>query len=237
MPLGSRDYGTGNVYEMRIYTYAAGDIPQVLEAWGKAIPDREKLSPLAACWTSELGGLNKFVHVWCYKDLAERTRIREESRKGGAVAAPVRRATDPPGEQAPDPGGLLAAAVGPFRCCPTAYVTPHAVRRHSSARGLSRSCAAPWASHEVEERIAALVLRGRGARAAPWSPRASGRRGTGADRRPDVLGARRALPDASPRSGGVDLAVDEDQPTTGSEPGSNRRSPPPAARASRAGGG
>ena len=82
-PLGSRDYGMGNVYEMRIYTYAPGDIAAVLEAWGKAVPAREKLSPLAACWTSELGGLNKFVHVWCYKDLNERTRIREESRKGG----------------------------------------------------------------------------------------------------------------------------------------------------------
>ena len=81
--LGSRDYGTGNVYEMRIYTYAPGDLPKVLEAWGKAVPEREKLSPLAACWTSELGGLNKFVHVWAYKDLTERARIREESRKGG----------------------------------------------------------------------------------------------------------------------------------------------------------
>ena len=27
-PLGSRDYGSGNVYEMRIYTYAPGDIPR-----------------------------------------------------------------------------------------------------------------------------------------------------------------------------------------------------------------
>jgi hypothetical protein len=27
--LGSRDYGTGNVYEMRTYTYAAGNIPKV----------------------------------------------------------------------------------------------------------------------------------------------------------------------------------------------------------------
>ena len=82
-PLGSRSFGTGNFYEMRIYTYAPGDIPKVLEAWGKAVPIREKLSPLAACWTSELGGLNKFVHVWVYKDSNERTRIREESRKGG----------------------------------------------------------------------------------------------------------------------------------------------------------
>src|SRR3954471_19216117 len=82
--LGSRDYGTGNVYEMRTYTYAAGDIPKVLEAWAKVIESRERLSPLAACWTSELGGLNKFVHTWVYKDLAERTRVREESRRPGS---------------------------------------------------------------------------------------------------------------------------------------------------------
>jgi hypothetical protein len=45
------------------------------------VPAREKLSPLAACWSGEFGGLNKFVHVWLYKDSNERTRIREESRK------------------------------------------------------------------------------------------------------------------------------------------------------------
>jgi len=82
-PLGSRDYGTGNVYEMRIYTYAAGDMPKVLDAWGKAIEAREKLSPLAACWTNELGALNRFTHIWAYKDLNERTRIRAESRRPG----------------------------------------------------------------------------------------------------------------------------------------------------------
>ena len=82
-PLGSRSFGTGNFYEMRIYTYAPGDISKVLEAWGKAVPEREKLSPLAACMTSELGGLNKFMHIWVYKDSNERARIRDESRKGG----------------------------------------------------------------------------------------------------------------------------------------------------------
>lgn len=87
-PLGSRDYGSGNVYEMRIYTYEPGQIPAVLEAWAKAIPDREKFSPLAACWTSELGGLNNFVHIWVYKDLNERTRIREEAREGGGQWPP-----------------------------------------------------------------------------------------------------------------------------------------------------
>jgi hypothetical protein len=86
--LGSRDYGTGNVYEMRTYTYAAGDLPKVLDAWAKAIEAREKLSPLAACWTTELGGLNKFIHTWVYKDLNERARIREESRRPGGAWPP-----------------------------------------------------------------------------------------------------------------------------------------------------
>jgi len=39
-PLGSQDYGSGNVYEMCIYTYEPGQIPKVLEAWATAIPDR-----------------------------------------------------------------------------------------------------------------------------------------------------------------------------------------------------
>jgi hypothetical protein len=82
-PLGSQSYGSGNIYEMRIYTHAPGNIPVVLKAWGEAIAAREQYSPLAACWYSELGGLNKFVHVWVYKDLNERARIREEARKAG----------------------------------------------------------------------------------------------------------------------------------------------------------
>jgi hypothetical protein len=81
-PLGSQSYGSGNVYEMRTYTYAPGDIPAVLKGWAEAIPFREQLSPLVGCWYSEIGGLNKFVHTWVYKDLNERARIREESRKG-----------------------------------------------------------------------------------------------------------------------------------------------------------
>ena len=87
-PLASRDYGTGNFYEMRIYTYPAGALPKVLEAWAKAVPAREELSPLAACWTSELGGLNKFVHVWPYKSSVERDRIRAESRAPGRAWPP-----------------------------------------------------------------------------------------------------------------------------------------------------
>ena len=43
--LGSRDYGSGNVYEMRIYTHESGNIPKVLKGWSEAIEYREKFSP------------------------------------------------------------------------------------------------------------------------------------------------------------------------------------------------
>jgi hypothetical protein len=94
--LGSRDYGTGNVYEMRTYTFEPGGIPEVLKAWEQAIPYREEYSPLAACWYTEFGGLNRFTHVWVYKDLNERARIRAESRQGShwpprASVRPIRQ--------------------------------------------------------------------------------------------------------------------------------------------------
>ena len=80
-PLGEREIGP--VYEMRIYTYPQRGIPKVLDAWGKVIAEREKLSPLAGCWYSDIGDLNKFIHLWAYKSLDERNRIRAESRAGG----------------------------------------------------------------------------------------------------------------------------------------------------------
>ena len=95
-PLGSRDYGTGNIYEMRTYTYEPGGIREVLKAWEEAIPHREEYSPLAACWYTEFGGLNRFTHVWVYPNLNERARIRAESRQSShwppqASVRPVRQ--------------------------------------------------------------------------------------------------------------------------------------------------
>jgi hypothetical protein len=78
-PLGNMSLGS--IYEMRMYIYKPGAMSEVLKRWSEAVPDREKLSPLAACWYSELGGLNKFVHVWPYKSLEDRGRVRAESQK------------------------------------------------------------------------------------------------------------------------------------------------------------
>ncbi len=72
----------GNIYEMRIYQYQPGTIPTVIERWGEALQGgRLNLSPIAACMSSDIGQLNVWIHIWPYKDLAERARIRTESQK------------------------------------------------------------------------------------------------------------------------------------------------------------
>ena len=76
-PLGERNIGP--LYEMRIYTYPPQAIPKVLDAWAAGIDAREKLSPLVGCWYSEIGALNKFVHMWAYKSFEERLRILAEA--------------------------------------------------------------------------------------------------------------------------------------------------------------
>lgn len=75
-PLEAGEYG--GVFEMRTYTYRPGTLPNVLEVWARAVPARERLSPLVACWYTEVGA-HRFRHVWAYRGLDERARIRKEA--------------------------------------------------------------------------------------------------------------------------------------------------------------
>ena len=88
-PLTGEHQHLGGIYEMRTYTYQPGSIPKVIDLWSKAVPHLEQFSPLVACLYSELGGLNKWVHIWPYADFAERARVREEASKGGQWPAPT----------------------------------------------------------------------------------------------------------------------------------------------------
>src|ERR1043166_3487056 len=71
----------GNLYEFRTYTYKPGAMPTVLERFGKVIPERVKLSPLAGAWHTISGSLNQYIHMWAYKDAGERERLRAASFK------------------------------------------------------------------------------------------------------------------------------------------------------------
>jgi len=78
------DRRLGDLYEIRTYTMLPGALPTVTEKWAERIEGRTKLSPLAFAGSTELGGLNQWIHVWAYKDAAERFRIRAEAQKTGA---------------------------------------------------------------------------------------------------------------------------------------------------------
>jgi len=69
------------IIEMRTYTVQPGSVATVEERFGQALPARAKLSPLAAFWHTEVGPLNRVIHVWAYDSFEERTRIPAESQK------------------------------------------------------------------------------------------------------------------------------------------------------------
>ncbi|MDX2158021.1 MAG: NIPSNAP family protein [Hyphomicrobiaceae bacterium] len=71
------------IYEFRTYTLHVRTMPEFLSRFGEALPRRLELSPLAACWYTELGPLNQIIHVWPYRDMNERTRIRAEAVASG----------------------------------------------------------------------------------------------------------------------------------------------------------
>jgi hypothetical protein len=60
----------GNLYEIRTYTMLPGVTQQVVARWAERIEGRVKLSPLAAAGHTELGPLNRWIHIWAYKDAA-----------------------------------------------------------------------------------------------------------------------------------------------------------------------
>jgi hypothetical protein len=76
-PLEPRNVGP--LFEIRSYTLAPGALPGMMERWAAKIDERVKLSPLVGAWYSEFGALNKWVHIWAYKDANERQRIRAEA--------------------------------------------------------------------------------------------------------------------------------------------------------------
>src|SRR6266550_670972 len=58
------------IVEMRTYTLNPGTTPEFEKRFAEALPNRTKLSPLAAFWHTEVGPLNQVIHVWPYEDMA-----------------------------------------------------------------------------------------------------------------------------------------------------------------------
>ena len=69
------------IYEIRTYGITPGSLAEVEKRFGEGYEARKKYSELTAFWHTEIGPLNEIVHVWGYRDLAERARIRGEAAK------------------------------------------------------------------------------------------------------------------------------------------------------------
>lgn len=71
------------IIEMRTYLLKPGSTAAFEERFTAGLAARLKFSPLGAFWRSEVGTLNQVIHVWPYKDFADRERIGTEARKTG----------------------------------------------------------------------------------------------------------------------------------------------------------
>ena len=117
-----------------MYTYAPGTLPAVMERWAEKVPGRIALSPLVGAWYSELGGLNKWCHIWAYKDAGERgAHPRRGGGQGRLAAGRAAGRAAEAGEHAGGAGRVLAAEVGAasgtFHALPPAASNPSCGRR------------------------------------------------------------------------------------------------------------
>jgi hypothetical protein len=71
------------IHELRIYTVKPGSVPEVAKnsgEVGRAIRG-DNYGKLEGYWLGEIGPLNYVAHLWSYKDLNDRERLRGELAK------------------------------------------------------------------------------------------------------------------------------------------------------------
>ena len=78
----------GPIFEVRTYSLKPDGLQTTIELWRKAVPGRVTLSPLLAAMYSVTGAALCFMHIWPYKSLDERQRIRTKSVEAGLWPPP-----------------------------------------------------------------------------------------------------------------------------------------------------
>lgn len=73
----------GGVYEIRTYTYEPGGAARTARRWEDLIEDRIRYSPLVAAGIAERGTYDELIHIWAYRDLAQRAEIRAKVAAAG----------------------------------------------------------------------------------------------------------------------------------------------------------
>ena len=69
----------GPVFELREYTVKPGGLPALLSAWEARLPARLELSTLVMAAYAIDGVQPRIAHLWAYRDLVERGRVRADA--------------------------------------------------------------------------------------------------------------------------------------------------------------
>jgi hypothetical protein len=77
------DAQPGLWYEFRVYGLKQGLLAQTITAWEEAVPARQALSPFFGAFTALDGEQPRFLNIWSYTSVDERSRIRAEAVKQG----------------------------------------------------------------------------------------------------------------------------------------------------------
>src|SRR5438105_11532157 len=73
---------TPMIVEFRTYRLKPGSVAEAEKRFGEGLTNRTKVSPLAAFWHTEVGPLNRIIHVWPYEDFAHRASVRSQKIEG-----------------------------------------------------------------------------------------------------------------------------------------------------------
>lgn len=65
------------LYEMRVYTVPPGKVPEYYEKFGEIFEKRQAISRMIGMFHTDIGDLNRIMHIWEYESAAH----REETRK------------------------------------------------------------------------------------------------------------------------------------------------------------
>jgi hypothetical protein len=73
----------GGIYEMRVYGTKLASLQHTIDAWEQALPERTRRSPIVGAMYALEGNTPRFLNIWPYASVDERSRVRAESVKAG----------------------------------------------------------------------------------------------------------------------------------------------------------
>jgi hypothetical protein len=69
----------GPIFEMSTHVLKPFTLPKMNKHWSDHFSDRRAPQALIGVFASDVGELNRWMHIWAYKDLEERAAVRSDS--------------------------------------------------------------------------------------------------------------------------------------------------------------